>query len=143
MQLYELKPKTKNKSKKRIGRGGKRGTYSGKGQKGQKSRAGHRIRPEIRDVIKRLPKKRGYNSPRGRKKPEVINIGILDKVFKDEENVTPKSLIEKKLLRSKGGKMPKVKILGNGKITKKLLIEGCQVSESAKKKIEKAGGEVK
>lgn len=59
MQLHELQPKTKNKKKKRIGRGGKRGTYCGRGLKGQKSRAGRRIRPAVRDVILRIPKLRG------------------------------------------------------------------------------------
>ena len=53
MLLRDLKPKTSKKSKKRIGRGGKRGTYSGRGIKGQKARAGHRIRPEIRDILKK------------------------------------------------------------------------------------------
>lgn len=60
MQLNQLKPKIKNKNSKRVGRGGKRGAYSGKGLKGQKSRAGRKIRPQIRDIIKRIPKKRGY-----------------------------------------------------------------------------------
>ena len=59
MQLHELRPVHKNKSKKRIGRGGKRGTYSGRGMKGQKSRAGRKIRPAIRDLIQRTPKLRG------------------------------------------------------------------------------------
>ena len=59
MQLNELKAGTKNKSKKRVGRGGKRGTYSGKGMKGQKARAGKRIRPAIRDLMQRTPKLRG------------------------------------------------------------------------------------
>jgi len=59
MQLHELKPRTVSKSKKRIGRGGKRGTYSGKGIKGQKSRAGRKIRPAIRDLKQRTPKLRG------------------------------------------------------------------------------------
>lgn len=59
MQLHEVVPIHKNKSKKRIGRGGKRGTYSGRGMKGQKSRAGHKIRPAIRDLIQRTPKLRG------------------------------------------------------------------------------------
>jgi large subunit ribosomal protein L15 len=59
MQLHEIKPIHKLKKKKRIGRGGKRGTYCGKGIKGQTSRAGARIRPEIRDLIKKIPKKRG------------------------------------------------------------------------------------
>jgi len=67
MQLHQLKPKNKSKKVKRIGRGGKRGTYSGKGIKGQRCRAGAKIRPEIRDMIKKIPKKRGYNASRGKK----------------------------------------------------------------------------
>ncbi len=59
MQLHEVKPIHKNESRKRIGRGGKRGTYSGKGIKGQKSRAGRKIRPAVRDLIQRTPKLRG------------------------------------------------------------------------------------
>ncbi len=56
MQLHQLQPSHKNRSKKRIGRGGKRGTYSGRGMKGQKARAGRKIRPAIRDLIQSLPK---------------------------------------------------------------------------------------
>ena len=59
MQLHELRPKTKNKPRKRIGRGGKRGTISGRGTKGQNARAGRKKRPELRDIIKRIPKLRG------------------------------------------------------------------------------------
>jgi len=65
MQLHQLQPANKNQKKKRIGRGGKRGTYSGRGVKGQKSRAGRHIRPAERDLIQRLPKLRGQkNKPR-------------------------------------------------------------------------------
>lgn len=60
MQLHELKPKHKRKKRKRVGRGGKRGTYSGRGIKGQKARAGRRLKPVIRELIKRYPKLRGY-----------------------------------------------------------------------------------
>ena len=60
MRLHELKPFHPNKSHKRVGRGGKRGTTSGHGTKGQKSRAGHKIRPAERDLIQRLPKLRGF-----------------------------------------------------------------------------------
>lgn len=59
MQLHELQPKHKLKKQKRIGRGGKRGTYSGRGIKGQKSRAGRKLKPAIREFIKRYPKLRG------------------------------------------------------------------------------------
>ena len=57
MQIHELRPKHKNKSKKRVGRGGKKGTYSGRGGKGQTARAGSKVKPLIRELIKRYPKK--------------------------------------------------------------------------------------
>lgn len=59
MQLHELQPLNSSKKSKRIGRGGRRGIFSGRGVKGQKSRAGHRIRPAERDLIQHLPKLRG------------------------------------------------------------------------------------
>jgi len=59
MQLHQIQPIHKLKKKKRVGRGGKRGTYCGRGIKGQKARAGAKIRPEIRDLIKRIPKLKG------------------------------------------------------------------------------------
>lgn len=62
MQLHQLKPDHSGMSKKRVGRGGKRGTFSGKGTKGQHARAGHRIRPAERDFIQRLPKLRGVGN---------------------------------------------------------------------------------
>lgn len=62
MQLHEIQPVHENKSKKRIGRGGKRGTYSGRGMKGQKARAGRKIRPAIRDLMQRTPKLRGVKN---------------------------------------------------------------------------------
>ena len=69
MQLHELKPVYKTLRKKRVGRGGKRGTYSGRGQKGQGARAGRKIRPAERDFIQRLPKLRCIgNRPRVKKK---------------------------------------------------------------------------
>lgn len=64
MQLHELRPLTKAKTKKRVGRGGKRGTYSGKGMKGQKARAGRKIRPGYRDLVQRTPKLRGSRNRR-------------------------------------------------------------------------------
>ncbi|MBI4136288.1 MAG: hypothetical protein HY481_01940 [Candidatus Vogelbacteria bacterium] len=58
--MHQLKRQHPRQRKKIVGRGGKRGTTAGRGTKGQKARAGHRIRPAIRDVIKKLPKRRGY-----------------------------------------------------------------------------------
>ena len=59
MQLHELKRATPNKTAKRVGRGGGRGKTSGRGTKGQKARAGHSIRPDIREQLKKIPKLRG------------------------------------------------------------------------------------
>lgn len=59
MKLHEIRSLSRTYKKRRVGRGGKRGKTSGKGTKGQKSRAGRRIRPQIRDVMKKFPKKRG------------------------------------------------------------------------------------
>ena len=75
MQLHDLKPNNKSKEKKRVGRGGKKGTYSGKGMKGQKSRAGRKLEPPIRGLIKRYHKLRGYkfNFPGKKKKNKTKN----------------------------------------------------------------------
>lgn len=142
VQLHQIKPSIKKKKPKRVGRGGKRGTYSGRGSKGQKAH-GVRIRPQLRDIIKRLPKKRGYRFHSIQKKPIAINLKILEKKFKEGDKVNPKILAEKGIISFKKGKMPEVKLLGSGDITKKLLVSGCQISASAKEKIKKAGGEVK
>ncbi len=142
MQLHQLKPFHKSKKRKRIGRGGKRGTYSGRGAKGQRSRAGARIRPALRDFIKKIPKKRGIGFKKLREKIEIVNIEDLNKKFKEGEKITSELLLEKKMVKRIKGKIPLVKILGKGNPTKKLLIEGCGVSKGAKDKIEKAGGSV-
>ena len=128
MQLHELKPKYKSKKKKRIGRGGKRGTYSGRGIKGQKARAGRKIRPELRDFIKKIPKKRGYRFKAG-PKPQVVNLKDLEKYYKEEEIVTPETLLKKGLIAKVKGRMPEVKILGRGKLNKKLEIKDCKASK--------------
>ncbi len=147
MQLQELKPIHKKKRPKRVGRGGKRGTYAGRGIKGQKARAGRRLKPIIRELIKRYPKLRGYRQKLKIKneklKITVLNLEVLEKKFKSSEIVTPKVLIEKRIIRRIKGKIPEVKILGKGEIKKSLTIEGCQVSKQAKEKIKKAGGQIK
>lgn len=133
MQLHELKPKHKLKKKKRVGRGGKRGTYCGRGIKGQKARAGRKLRPEIRDFIKRIPKRRGYRFKSIKEKPQIINLKDLERHFKEGEAVNPETLLNKGLIAKVKGGMPEVKILGKGKLTKKLEIERCSMSESVKK----------
>jgi large subunit ribosomal protein L15 len=144
MQLHETKTKQKRKKKKRVGRGGKRGTYSGRGIKGQKSRTGARFEPIIRGLIKRYPKLRGYRAKTGyRTGVAAVNLQDLEKKFEKSEKVSPEILLKKQLIRRIKGKTPKVKILGKGDLTKPLEIENCQVSKQAKEKIEKAGGTVK
>ncbi|MDD4466899.1 MAG: uL15 family ribosomal protein, partial [Candidatus Pacebacteria bacterium] len=95
MQIHELKIKNKAKKKKRVGRGGKRGTYSGRGMKGQKSRAGRKMEPLIRGSIKRYPKLKGYKF-KSFKDIVVLNLSVLNKKFNEGEKVTPQILVSKK-----------------------------------------------
>src|SRR3990167_5703087 len=94
MQVHELKRNTKRVTSKRIGRGGKRGTTSGRGTKGQKARSGAKIRPEYRDVIKKIPKMRGYRYHKIQSDPTAVNVAELDKKFKDGAVVDFKALLE-------------------------------------------------
>ncbi|KUK64226.1 MAG: 50S ribosomal protein L15 [Parcubacteria bacterium 34_609] len=142
MQLHELKKNTTFKDKKRVGRGGKKGTYCGLGQKGQKSRAGAKFQPIIRTWIKKYPKLRGYNF-NVIKKYSVVDVSVLEKNFEDNNTITPKILTDDRIVRKIDGKIPTIKILGKGEIKKPLIVEGFLVSKSAKEKIEKAGGTVK
>ncbi len=143
MQLHELKRKHKNRSKKRVGRGGKKGTYSGKGMKGQKSRAGRKMVPIIRELIKRYPKLKGYRSSAIRNYFTVVNLDVLEETSKDGETINPENLIKKGIISNIKGRAPKVKILGTGKLTKKLVVENCKTSKTARDSIEKAGGIIK
>lgn len=142
MQTHEIKRKNPNKTKKRIGRGGKRGDYSGRGNKGQGQHASSAPRPELRDIIKKIPKKRGYRFSSIKADFYVANVGSLDSVFKNNEKVTPKTLVSKGVIDVKKGENPKIKILGSGTITKKLKVSGCSFSKTAKEKIEKIGGKI-
>ncbi len=148
MQLNELKSNKVRVSKKRIGRGGKRGKTSGRGHKGQKQHGGHGLRPEMRDVIKKLPKLRGFGKNRSRTVNDSrvvylpVNLDVLENNFENGDGVSPLSLFEKKLVGRKSGKILPVKILARGKLTKKLNIENCDISDTAKVAIEKAGGTV-
>jgi large subunit ribosomal protein L15 len=102
----------------------------------------------MRDIIKKIPKLRGHGIKRAqtvhaeRKLPEVINLTVLEAAFEAGDTVSPASLVEKGALSLKKGRLPMVKILGNGKLTKKIILSGCLTSISAKEAIEKAGGQV-
>ncbi len=142
MQLHTLKREHPNKKARQVGRGGTRGKQSGRGGKGQTARAGNKRRPQMRDIIKKIPKLRGYRFASHVAKPSPVNVGALN-IFALGATVSPATLFEKKLVRKVGGVLPKVKILASGDVTIKLTVTGCTVSEAAKAKIEKAGGEVK
>ena len=142
MQIHNLKSNN-NKTKKRVGRGGKKGTYSGKGVKGQRSRAGRRMQPSIRELIKRYPKLRGYRQNKAKNYDILVNLAVIEKKFEQGDVVSPKILLEKKIIKNSKSRVLKIKILGAGKLTKKIIFENCAVSNSAKQKIEKIGGVVK
>ena len=145
MQLHTIQPTTKNKKRMTVGRGGKRGKTSGKGTKGQKSRAGRKLRPELRDIIKKLPKQRGRGkniNQAFQQKPVVVNLGAIDTAFEKGAIITPATLVAAKLIRIRQGEKPMVKILSAGEITKALEFSGVTFSASAKEKIEKAGGKI-
>lgn len=72
-----------------------------------------------------------------------VNLDLIETAYKDGEIVSPKTLIEKEVIKTFKGNEPAVKILGDGEITKKVTVENCKISASAKAKIEKAGGSVK
>ncbi|OGC84051.1 50S ribosomal protein L15 [Candidatus Adlerbacteria bacterium RIFCSPHIGHO2_02_FULL_52_17] len=139
MQLNTLQRVSARTYEKRVGRGGKRGKTSGRGTKGQKARAGHRIMPAIREVLKKLPKRRGYRFKSIQDKPNVVNVAVLERYFSAGDTIDMAVLAERGLVRSNART---VKVLGDGALTKKLSISGCSVSAAARAKIEQAGGSV-
>ncbi|PIS34844.1 MAG: 50S ribosomal protein L15 [Parcubacteria group bacterium CG08_land_8_20_14_0_20_43_9] len=142
MRLHQIKAKHSDKKRRRIGRGGKRGTYSGRGMKGQKSRASRHYEPIIRGLIKRYPKLRGYRFGASSEPIAIVNLEILQKKFDDNAIICPASLLDKELIHKMKGQMPVVKILGEGGATKKFTIKGCKISKQAEEKVKKAGGRV-
>ncbi|MEK7635171.1 MAG: uL15 family ribosomal protein [Patescibacteria group bacterium] len=114
MQFHNLKKNTSNRKAKQVGRGGTRGKTSGRGTKGQNARAGRKKRPEMRDIIKRLPKLRGRgkNFLKSRKvKPLAINISRVKEHFKEGEEINAKNLLAKGLIQTRSGRIPKIKVL--------------------------------
>jgi large subunit ribosomal protein L15 len=137
MQIHELSV-GKQKSRKRIGRGGKRGTYSGRGNKGQKARSGAHVNPLFEgghsSLVDRLKKVRGFKSPHA-KKP-FVKLSDIARVFSTGETVSPETLIAKKLA-SKEILKSGVKIIGMGTIPKGLLFDATlSLSEGVRKIID-------
>jgi len=152
MQVHEitLTKRLSNKaSKRRVGRGGKRGKTSGRGHKGQNARAGRKKRPEMRDIIKKFPKLRGHGINRsrtvndGKVKCTPVNFSVIESSFSNGDTVNIETLLEKGVVNLSSGKKPKVKILAKGELTKKLIFENVSISNTAKEIVEKLGGSVK
>lgn len=144
MQINDLKLKIRKKKRKTIGRGGKKGTYSGKGNKGQKARSGAHVDPLFEGgrstLIDHMKKKKGFKSREAKK--TVLSLDQIEKAFKDGETVNVESLVKTKLL-GKVVKREKIKILGASKLSKKLSFSNdILLSKSAKEAIEKAGGKI-
>lgn len=144
MQLHSIKLKAgSRKAKKRVGRGNSSGygTYSGRGSKGAGQHKGGNLRPGFEGgqtpLIMRLPKLKGFKNP-NKIYFQVVNVKDLER-FKDGEEVNVLTLLEKKLIRHKDDP---VKILGKGKLTKKLTVKIHKISTAAKDKVLKAGGKV-
>lgn len=137
--LHQIKSKFgRTEPKPRIGRGGKRGKTSGRGQKGQKSRSGHRIRPAERDLIIRLPKLRGYKNKPLSSKAQIVGVSSLEKIQGTE--VTKEALKSAGLIKDSVGP---VKILNGGEVKRAFTVaKNIKLSKSARAKIEAAGGKV-
>ncbi|HBL40112.1 MAG TPA: 50S ribosomal protein L15 [Ruminococcaceae bacterium] len=142
MKLHQLSPAPGSTSeRKRIGRGpaSGQGKTAGKGHKGQKARAGRGMRAGFEGgqmpLQRRIPK-RGFNNIFA-KEIAIVNLSALDAKFEDGAVVDIDALIASGLVKKQ---LDGVKVLGNGEITKKLTVKVNAFSESAKAKIEAAGG---
>lgn len=145
MQTNNLKRIHPNMKRVIVARGGKRGKTAGRGGKGQSARAGNKRRPEWRDIIKRVPKLRGRGKNSNKSFQDrmfVVNLSIVESRFSANDQVSPTTLVEKGIVSTISGRIPNIKILGDGEITKSVKVSGCEISGSAKEKIIKAGGSV-
>ncbi len=142
MKLHEL-TNLESKNRKRIGRGPGSGTgkTAGKGHKGQNARSGGGVRPGFEGgqlpLYRRLSK-RGFNNYNFRTIYATVNVSDLER-FDEGKTVTIEMLKEAGLVKKE---LDGVKVLGNGELTKKLTVKANKFSETAQKKIEKAGGSV-
>lgn len=141
---------TTSKKRKRVGRGGSRGGTSGKGTKGQKARSGGYIRMGFEGgqmpLFRRLPK-RGFNNTQFATVTKTVNIDVLNQVFNDGDTITREILISRGVIKDRktttgtGGYL--IKVLGNGKLSKKFIVHADAFSKSALKAIQDCGGEAR
>ncbi|MGA2977266.1 MAG: 50S ribosomal protein L15 [Spirochaetia bacterium] len=144
MEGFDIRAPKGQKKNKRLGRGvgSGHGKTAGKGNKGQKARAGGGVRLGFEGgqmpLFRRIAR-RGFSNYPFKKEFQVVNVADLNR-FADGDTVTPESLAAKGLARKRG---VAVKILGMGELAKKLIIHGARVSASAREKIIALGGEVR
>ena len=133
----------KRKKRKRIGRGpgSGHGKTAGRGSKGQRARAGWSCHPTFEGgqmpLVRRVPK-RGFHN-RWAPAVAVVNVGDLEEPFQAGDEVNPDSLKAKNLAK---GRFDLLKILGDGQLSKRLVVSAHRFSKSAREKIEQAGGQV-
>ncbi len=144
VKLHDLKPAAgARKKSKRLGRGNAsgKGTYSGRGMKGQNSRTGGGVRLGFEGgqtpLLRRIPKLKGFKNP-NKEEFTPLNLAKIEELYKDGETVSLETVREKRITKKKN----MIKVLGNGELTKKITFQGVAVSASARKKIEKAGGKI-
>lgn len=142
MQIHQLKPNKRLSKKKRVGRGGKRGTYSGRGMKGQKSRAGAKIKPQIKELISKFPKKRGRRFKTIKKEVQIIQLKDIVKSFPEGGIINPFKLKKAKLIKNTKNKFSIIRILGAQPLSSKFIIKNCLVSQKVRQVIEKSGGKI-
>lgn len=143
MQIHEISSGNRV-HRKRVGRGGKRGTYSGRGNKGQKARSGAHVNPLFEgghsSLVDRLKKVRGFKSPHA-KKP-FVKLSDIARVFVLGEIVSPETLIEKKLVPREILKSG-VKVIGLGTLSKGISFDSTLLfSEGVRALIEKSGSTI-
>ena len=143
MELYNLTNTAGARHRrKRVGRGcgSGLGKTCGKGQKGQQSRKGHKHKLQFEGgqmpLVRRLPK-RGLNNARFNAKALAVNVSDLERKFESGAEITVEALAKAGF---SDNKCPKIKILGNGELTKKLTVKASAFSDAAREKIEAAGG---
>lgn len=144
MQIQDLKLKNAKKKKKTIGRGGKKGTYSGRGNKGQKARSGGNVNPLFEGgrstLVDHMKKKRGFKSLVVKK--NVIDIAALENKFPKGGIISAETLVAAKML-SKAKAKNGIKLLGKAELSQKFSIsKEILLSTSARDMIVKAGGEI-
>ncbi len=143
MQIHQITtPQTKKKPQR--GRGGKRGTYSGRGMNGQKARSGGNVDPLFEggrsSLIGRMKKNRGFTSRNMPKR--VISLTVIDQLFAEGDTVTLDALIASKMIR-KSQRAGGAKIVGTGEINTKVTISPeVLVTQTAKAAIEAVGGTI-